>query len=229
MKSVLKTLGVCFVTLIVVVGLTLLVMNRHVDTTQAQSTYKTNSDHLKEQLETKYDTTFSSAQIRELNCESRQVINSMSSPAPRYRIQTDCFTDNAQLTADKGETFGSTLYTKDNGETVAATLIADQNGKPSLVQNNEEGNSYAQKIQKLQASLEKENNIKLSNEQMSELNCRVSYGSSSSSTYCFTASYGQPTDSYGKTVIKANGKEFQVQLTTTGFGRYDLNVVGDKK
>jgi len=228
MKSVLKTLGVCFIALIVVVGLTLLVMNRHVDTTQAQSTYKTNSDHLKEQLETKYDTTFSSAQIRELNCESRQVINSMSSPAPRYRIQTDCFTDNAQLTADKGETFGSTLYTKDNGETVAATLIADQNGKPSLVQNNEEGNSYAQKIQKLQASLEKENNIKLSNEQMSELNCRVIYDSSSGSTHCYTASDLQSANGYGTTVINVNDHKYKVHLISAGFGRYELNVVDGK-
>jgi hypothetical protein len=228
MKSTLKTLGLCVLILGVVLGLTLIVANQHPDTTQARNAYKASISQLKKQLETKYETQFTPAQIRELNCDARQVLNAVKT-GPRYRVQTECFTDNSQLTADSGEKFGSTLYTKENGDTVAATLIADESGKPSLVQNIEEGNSYAQQIQKLQANLGKENNIKLSHEQMSELNCRVSYGSSSSSTYCYTASHGQPTDSYGTTTVKANGKEFQVQLTTAGFGRYDLNLVGDEK
>lgn len=227
MKSTLKTLGLCVLILAVVIGVTLIVANYHPDTSKTRGDYKASVTELKQQLEAKYETQFTKAQIRELNCDSRQVLNAVKS-GPRYRIQTDCFTDSSQLTANRGEKFGSTLYTKESGETVATTLIADENGQPSLVQNSEDGNTYAQKIQKLQASLEKENNIKLSNEQMSELNCRVNYGSSSSSTYCFTASYGQPTDNYGTTVVKANGEEFKVQLTTAGLGRYELNLVGGK-
>jgi hypothetical protein len=228
MKSTLKTLGLCILILGVVVGLTLIVANRHPDTTQARSAYKASISQLKKQLETKYETHFTNAQIRELNCDARQVLNPVKT-GPRYRVQTDCFTDSSQLIADRGEKFGSTLYTKENGDTVAATLIADESGKPALMQNTEEGNSYARQIQKLQASLEKENKIKFSHLQMSELNCRVSYSSSSSSTYCYTASHGQPTSSYGTTIIKTNGKEFKVQLTAAGLGRYDLNLVGDEK
>jgi len=168
--------------------------------------YKDAFTAVKDGLNKKYNMNLTSAQVRELDCRAYS--------GYKGRTHHTCFTSNKDA---HDETYGSTLYTNDKGETVAITLSLKE--QRPILKTQFESQDYMKNISELRKTLESKYKAKLSDEQLSQLNCHVvDDGFSNHYSSCYTQYNSANNRKFGTTTVSYHDQEQKATLVTDGSG-----------